>query len=114
MANEDFQTAIDVESAAREFAAEVAGSAERKKKALQSPEGLQLFLLYIRAHGTVPAHQVTGPITVQGVLGRAKFTVGGRTFELSRGMVVRVGAGEPHELSAEEESVLLVTHSLRG
>ncbi|HEX8927057.1 MAG TPA: hypothetical protein VF786_14760 [Terriglobales bacterium] len=97
---------------ARTFATEVSGSVERKKKNLASSPGLQAFLLYIRANGHVPAHQVAGPITVQTVIGHAQFTTEGQTHDMPVGNVIALAPGLPHELSAAEESVLLVTHAV--
>lgn len=47
---------VDVHKAALDFAAEIAGTQERKKKSLFDGEELQGFLLYIKAHGHVPSH----------------------------------------------------------
>ena len=105
---------LDVTQAAREFAAEVAGSAERKKKTIPSPHGLQAFLLYVRANGTVPAHQVAGPITVQCVVGEASFTAEGQSHRLPAGTMISLAAGIPHDLAASTDSVLLVTHALQS
>jgi len=105
---------IDLPQAAREFAAEVAGCSERKKKAIPSPPGLQMFLLYVRAKGSVPSHQVTGAITVQTVLGHVTLTVEDRSYEMAEGRVLPIGAGAPHAVFAGQESVLLVTHALQS
>ena len=102
---------IDLTHAAQEFAAEVAGTAERKKKTIPSPPGLQTFLLYVRAQGYVPLHQVSGAITVQTVLGDARLTAEGHKYNLPRGTVMSLGAGVPHDVFASTESVLLVTHA---
>jgi quercetin dioxygenase-like cupin family protein len=92
---------------------EVAGSAERKKKTIPSALGLQTFLLYVRSHGSVPVHQVPGPITVQAVLGNARISAQGQTYEFLPGSFVSIAGGVPHALSASTDSVLLVTHALQ-
>jgi len=106
-------TPFDLTRAAREFASEVAGTAERKKKTLPAPEGLQTFLLYVRAQGYVPMHQVAGPITVQAVLGSARIMSQSTIYELRNGNMISIPAAVPHDVSASTESVLLVTHALR-
>src|SRR5512143_3236597 len=97
---------------AKEFAAEVAGTAERKKKPLPSADGLQTFLLYVRAGGKVPPHQVSGAISVQTLIGRTNFSVSDQTYNLPTVNVILVGRGLQHSLSADEETVLLVSHAL--
>ena len=105
--------AIDLGQAALEFAAEVAGASERKKKTLPAPAGLQTFFLYVRAQGYVPVHAVSGPITIQSIFGRARVTTDKQDYELEEGEIVALGAGVPHDVSAMRETVLLVTHALR-
>jgi quercetin dioxygenase-like cupin family protein len=105
---------LDLTQAAHDFAAEVAGTAERKKKTIPSPVGLQAFLLYVRAQGYVPAHQVSGAITVQTLLGDAHMTTGGHTYDLPKGSMLCVAAGVPHDVAANTETVLLVTHALQA
>lgn len=48
----DIFTPLELIKAAKDFAAEIAGSAERKKKTIPTPTGVQLFLLYVRAQET--------------------------------------------------------------
>jgi quercetin dioxygenase-like cupin family protein len=89
------------------------GAVERKKKTIASPSGLQMFLLYVRADGQVPLHQVTGAITVHTLIGNATLTVNDRSYVLAPGNVLPIAAGAPHSVSADRESVLLITHALR-
>jgi quercetin dioxygenase-like cupin family protein len=105
--------AIDLGQAAMDFAREVAGSTERRKKSLPAPAGLQTFFLYVRAQGYVPVHTVSGPITIQNIFGRASVAAAGQNYELDEGDIVALGAGVPHDVSAMRETVLLVTHAPR-
>lgn len=107
-------TPLDLTKAAQEFAAEVAGTAERKKKTIPAPVGIQVFLLYVRAQGNVPIHKVSGAITVQTILGGAHLIADAASHDLPTGCMVCVGAGVPHEVFADTETVLLVTHALQG
>ncbi len=102
---------FDLTQAAREFASEVGATAERKKKPISSPGGLRTFFLYIRAVGYVPPHQVSGAITVQTILGAARLSAEGKDYELPAGSVVFFPAGVLHDVSASEESVLLITQA---
>jgi quercetin dioxygenase-like cupin family protein len=105
---------LNLTQAAQEFATEVSGTAERKKKTIPSPVGLQLFLLYVRAQGYVPAHQVAGPITVQTIFGDARLAIAGQNYDLPQGSVVCLSAGVPHDVFVSTDTVLLVTHVLHG
>lgn len=115
MQTEVLETAkkFDMAEAAVDFAAEVAGSSERKKMSLPAPAGLQSFLLYVRAQGHVPVHTVSGPITIQNIFGRASVATPEQSYELEEGEVLGLGAGVPHDVSAVRETVLLVTHAPR-
>jgi quercetin dioxygenase-like cupin family protein len=105
--------AIDLRQAALDFAAEVAGTTERRKKSLPAPAGLQTFLLYVRSQGYVPVHTVSGPITIQSIFGRAKITTAAQDYDVEEGEIVTLGAGVAHDVSAMRETVLLVTHALQ-
>ncbi len=107
-------SSLNLKEAAQAFVAEVAGQAERKKKPLPSYPGMQVFFLYIRANGHVPAHQVNGAITVQTILGNATFTVEGKTINLPAGSIVSLAPDVPHELDASADSVLLVTRAVEA
>jgi len=104
---------FDLGQAALNFAAEVAGSSERKKKSLPAPAGLQSFLLYVRKHGYVPVHTVSGPITIQNIFGRVSIATDEQNYELEEGEVLGLAGGVPHDVSAARETVLLVTHAPR-
>ncbi len=106
-------TVYDVVNAALDFAAEVRGTVERKKKSVPAPAGLQTFLLYVRPGGYIPTHEVSGPITVQSILGDARIGLGEQSCELPEGAVISLPAAVAHDVFAYNESVLLVTHAPR-
>ncbi len=107
-------SSLDLKESAQAFISELAGQSERKKKPLPSYPGMQVFFLYIRAKGHVPPHKVTGAITVQTIIGEATFTVEGRTISLPQGSIVSLAPDVPHELDAQADSVLLVTHAVKA
>jgi len=104
---------FDVASAAHAFLAEVGGTTERRKKPIPSPEGLQIFFLYIQSQAYVPPHHVRGPIIVQAIIGDARLSAGGQLYDLPEGSILFLAAGVSHDVSANTECVLLVTHALR-
>lgn len=100
---------IDVSRAAKELATEARGQQERKKKTLLDTSDLQVFLLYVKAGGYVPAHQVQGPITVQTLIGNIRMRTEGIEYQLPVGTVLVLGGNIPHDVFGEDESVVLVT-----
>ena len=112
MENETRLDSLDLMTKAEELLREASDSpAERTKKAIPSPDGLQLFLLYVRAGALVPKHQVKGPITVQTLLGHAQMTADEHSYDLPQGNIAMFKASVPHDVLALTNSVLLVTHA---
>jgi quercetin dioxygenase-like cupin family protein len=110
---QDMYLSFNVATAAHAFLAEVGGTTERKKKPIPSPEGLQIFFLYIQSQAYVPPHHVRGPITVQAVIGNARLSAGGQLYDLQEGSILFLASEVYHDVSANTECVLLVTHALR-
>ena len=100
---------VNVSGAGKELAAEVRGQQERKKKTLLDTPDLQMFLLYVRGGGYVPAHQVHGPITVQTLIGKIRMKAEGTEHQMPVGTVLVLGGNIPHDVFGEDESVVLVT-----
>jgi quercetin dioxygenase-like cupin family protein len=100
---------INISRAAKELAAEVRGQQERKKKTLLDTPDLQIFLLYVRTGGYVPAHQVEGPITVQTLIGKIRMKAEGIEHQMPAGTMLVLGSTIPHDVFGENESVALVT-----
>jgi quercetin dioxygenase-like cupin family protein len=103
----------DVMGEARKLLGEMENTAnERTKRTLPSANGLQTFLLFIRKKGRVPDHHVKGPITVQSLIGNARMTADGESFQLPQGSAISFAAEVAHDVSATTDAVLLVTHAL--
>lgn len=100
---------ITISEAAMSLATDARGHQERKKKTLLDTSDLQVFLLYVKAGGYVPAHQVQGPITVQTLIGKIRMAVEGIEHQMPVGTVLVLGSNTPHDVFGEEESVALVT-----
>jgi quercetin dioxygenase-like cupin family protein len=100
---------IDVSRAATDLATEAQGHQERKKKTLLDSPDLQAFLLYVKAGGYVPAHQVQGAITVQTLMGKVRMKAESVEHHMPVGTVLVLGGNTPHDVFGEEESVVLVT-----
>lgn len=100
---------INISAAATDLATEARGHQERKKKTLLDTPDLQVFLLYVKAGGYVPAHQVQGPITVQTLMGSIRMKAEGIEYQMPVGTVLVLGSNTPHDVFGEDESVALVT-----
>ena len=108
-----FSHPFDLVHEAEAFLGEVsATTAERSKKAIASADGLQVFLLFVRAKCRVPDHRVNGPITVQTLIGHAQMMAEGNSYELPQGSIISFAADVVHDVSAVADSVLLVTRAL--
>jgi quercetin dioxygenase-like cupin family protein len=70
-------------------------------------KALQLSL----ANGAeVPTHQAPGPALIQCVAGHVTLYAGEREYDLTAGTMVSLEAGQPHRVSAREQSTLYVVH----
>ena len=71
--------------------------------------------LVVMAQGNViGTHQADSPMTLQVLSGHIRFRTGGEDQELRSGQLLFFGPGEAHDLTAVEESSLLLTLSAIG
>jgi quercetin dioxygenase-like cupin family protein len=71
--------------------------------------GLNLILLVLGRGHVLDEHRAPGPISVHVLTGRVRFDIAGKDITLAAGEIVTMERGTPHELSALEESTLLLT-----
>ena len=71
--------------------------------------GLRVLLLHLKAGEELPEHSTPGTITVQCVKGEVVFASGEEQNTLTPGSLISVAAGAPHRVSAQQDSLLLVT-----
>ena len=76
---------------------------------LVNTDGLEVIRLVVLAGQEIPTHKAQGPITVQCLDGRVRFTAHGRTHELDAGKFLYLSSAEPHSLVGIEDSSLLRT-----
>jgi quercetin dioxygenase-like cupin family protein len=91
-------------------AAGVAGSG-RKARALVQDGPLRVTLVVVEPGGRIAEHEAPGPITVQPLDGRIRFTAQGATHEIGPGQLLALGAGLRHSVSSEEGGAFLLTHA---
>ena len=76
---------------------------------LAKADGFELKRLSLAKGAEIPEHHAPGPITVQCLVGRVAFTAGGVAHDLRAGTLIHLPPREPHALTAEEDSIVLVT-----
>lgn len=83
-------------------------------KALYKSDRLEVFHMVLLAGKAMPAHQVTGEITVQCIEGSIEFTAAGTSQLMRAGDLICLAGGTVHALNAVEDSSVLVTILLHG
>lgn len=83
--------------------------ADHAAETLVKETDLCLVLIALKDGGRMAEHRSHTSITVQALEGKIRFTVDGRTIELSPGRVLAVDAGLPHDLEAVGDSAVLLT-----
>ena len=87
---------------------------KRTESGLLKTGPFRITVLALDTRGQRQDHAVDGPFTVQCLLGRVALSIGGREHRLTTGDVLVAEAAMPHDISAEEASVLLITVAAAG
>jgi len=77
-------------------------------------DNLRVVLTALQAGATMPEHQTDGRVSVQVLSGHVQLRASGRTFNLRRGGLLALDHGIRHDVTAVEESALLLTIAWRG
>ncbi|MDO5625962.1 MAG: cupin domain-containing protein [Pseudomonadota bacterium] len=80
--------------------------------ALFKSQGLEVIRLVLPAGHTMPAHKVTGEITIQCLEGVVDVDVAGAATLLTAGHLLYVQGGVEHALTARQAASVLVTIAL--
>jgi quercetin dioxygenase-like cupin family protein len=75
---------------------------------------IRVQVLALDEGGEMTGQEADGPFTIQCLLGRVSVSVQGRDQRLTTGDLLVVNAGVPHDIRADEASVLLVTVAAAG
>ncbi len=75
---------------------------------------LRVSLVGLDEGGRMEEKQSEGAFSVQCLFGRASITVDGREHVLTTGDLLVVDSGVPHDVTASDPSVLLITTSKGG
>jgi quercetin dioxygenase-like cupin family protein len=70
---------------------------------------LRVTLIVLAPGASIPEHQSDGPITVQPVEGRIRFTVGDTAHDIGPGDLLSARAGVRHSVSSDHGASFLLT-----
>lgn len=73
--------------------------------------GLRTLLFHLNAGEQIPEHQTRGAISVHCLQGEAIFWSGDERAELKPGLLLSLAPGMPHSVTAQQDTLLLVTVS---
>jgi quercetin dioxygenase-like cupin family protein len=83
----------------------------RNARTLLKEGSLRVTLVVLAPGGEIAEHHAPGPITVQPLEGRIRFTVAGQEHDLGPGQLLSVGAGVRHEVRSDDGAAFLLTVS---
>ena len=83
----------------------------RNARTLLKSGPLRVTLVVLGPGGELAEHKAEGPITVQPVEGRIRFTAGGTDHDLGPGELLAAGPGIAHRVTSEEGASFLLTVS---
>lgn len=78
---------------------------------LSREEGLRTLLLHLKPLEQIAEHQTRGAITVHCLQGGGVLLLAGERVGLKPGLWISLPPGAPHSVSAEQDTLLLVTVS---
>jgi len=82
---------------------------KRTAKTLVKEGPLRVLIVALEAGGKLEEHAVGGPFSIQCLLGKAEVTMGRTKKRLATGDLLVVDAGIPHDVTATDASILLIT-----
>lgn len=81
----------------------------RSARTLFKQGALRTTVVVLAPGGELAEHQAPGPIMLQAIEGRIRFSLEGELHEIGPGELLTVGARVPHSVSSEEGGVFLLT-----
>jgi quercetin dioxygenase-like cupin family protein len=81
----------------------------RSARTLFKQGTLRTTVVVLAPGGEMAEHQAPGPIMVQAIEGRIRFSLEGEVHEIGPGQLLTAGAGVPHAVSSEEGGAFLLT-----
>lgn len=86
----------------------------RAGRTLAKSGRMRVTLVAMARGNVIGTHQADSPLTLHVMEGHIRFRAGGEDHELNAGQLLFFGPGDAHDLTATEESALLLTLSAIG
>jgi quercetin dioxygenase-like cupin family protein len=105
---------FDLESEIHRLKAETTWSTGQNARTLVKYDDLRVVLIALQRGARIPEHQTEGRVSVHVIAGQAQVRASGRTFNLRTGGLLTLDPAIPHDVSATEESAILLTIAWPG
>jgi len=105
---------FDLPAEVHRLKAETTWSTGQNARTLIKYDDLRVVLTALQANARMPEHNTDGRISVQVLSGHIQLRASGRTFNLRPGGLLALDRAVPHEVTALEESVILLTIAWHG
>lgn len=81
----------------------------RNARTLLKSGALRVTMIVLGPGGSIKEHHADGPITVQPLEGRIRFTIEGTEHDLGPGELLAAGPGVPHAVASDDGATFLLT-----
>lgn len=88
---------------------EILGRRGRNARSLLKSGALRVTMIVLAPGGEIAEHHADGPITVQPLNGRVRFTIQGKEHRLVPGQMLAAGPGVPHSVASDDGATFLLT-----
>jgi quercetin dioxygenase-like cupin family protein len=105
---------FDLESEIHRLKAETNWSTGQNARTLVKYDDLRVVLIALQRGARIPEHQTEGRVSIHVIAGHAQVRASGRTFNLRTGGLLTLDPAIPHDVSATEESAILLTIAWPG
>jgi quercetin dioxygenase-like cupin family protein len=99
---------LDLDESADRLLEGIAGH-RRRTETLAREAGVSILLMAMEAGDMLREHAAQGVVSIQLLIGHASVRAGGESFEILPGQLVMLQPGVRHDVSAIEQSSLLLT-----
>ncbi|MGE0601921.1 MAG: cupin domain-containing protein [Dehalococcoidia bacterium] len=99
---------VDLETEADRLLEALPGH-RRQTKSLARESGVSVIMMALEAGDAIEEHSADGVVMVHGMRGHVTVRANGETIELRRGQLAVFQPGVRHDLTAQEQSVVLLT-----
>jgi quercetin dioxygenase-like cupin family protein len=105
---------FDLPAEVHRLKAETTWSTGQNARTLIKYDDLRVVLTALQTNARMPEHNTDGRISVQVLSGHIQLRASGRTFNLRPGGLLALDRAVPHEVTALEESAILLTIAWHG